>query len=65
MIEAMYTSWLIGFQRNHGKEKSHMYHSRICEAIAEHNPIEAEKWMKLHLEDVLAKIMKDMEKESI
>ena len=65
MIEAMYTSWLIGFQRSHGKEKSHMYHSRICEAIAEHNPIEAEKWMKLHLEDVLAKIMKDMEKESI
>ena len=63
MIEAMYTTWLIGFQRSHGKEKSHVFHSRICEAIAEHNPVEAERWMKLHLEDVLSKIMKDLDKD--
>ena len=61
MIEAMYTSWLIGFQRSHGKEKSHDYHSRICGAIAAHDPDEAGMWMRLHLEDVLAKINEDME----
>ena len=61
MIEAMYTSWLIGFQRSHGKEKSHHYHSCICRAIAEHNPDEAGRWMRLHLMDVLEKITQDME----
>ncbi len=63
MIEAMYTSWLIAFQRNHGKEKSHDFHSRICGAIAEHNPEEASRWMRLHLMDVLEKIMQDMEEK--
>ena len=63
MIEAMYTSWLIGFQRSHGKEKSHDYHSRICGAIAAHDPDEAGRWMRLHLEDVLKKITEDMESE--
>ena len=35
MIEAMYTTWLIGFQRSHGMDTSHDYHIRICRAIAE------------------------------
>ena len=61
MIETMYTTWLIGFQRNHGVEKSHEYHSRICVAIAEHKPQEASDAMQEHLFDVLDKIRSDKE----
>lgn len=59
MIEAMYTTWLIGFQRNHGVDKSHYYHSRIFEAIAHHDPELAAQSMQQHLEDVLAKVILD------
>lgn len=59
MIEAMYTVWLTGFQRNHGVEKSHGYHTRICQAIAEHNPDAAALAMQQHLQDVLDKIKAD------
>ncbi len=59
MIETMYTTWLIGFQRTHGVDKSHEYHSRICAAIAEHHPEEASAAMQEHLFDVLNKIKMD------
>ena len=59
MIETMYTTWLIGFQRVHGVDKSHEYHKRICKAIAEHKAQEASDAMHDHLFDVLTKIMMD------
>lgn len=59
MIETMYTTWLIGFQRNHGVDKSHEYHSAICAAIAAHQPEEASAAMQAHLYDVLNKIKID------
>lgn len=60
MIEAMYTTWLIGFQRTHGMDKSHDYHIRICKAIAAHDPEEAGRSMQEHLEHVLSNIRKDL-----
>ena len=63
MIEAMYTTWLIGFQRNHGVDKSHDYHSRIYEAILHHDPDSAALSMQQHLEDVLSKVKQDVEKK--
>ena len=60
MIEAMYTTWLIGFQRTHGMDRSHDYHIRICKAIAAHDPKEAARSMQEHLEHVLSNIRKDM-----
>ncbi|MBR3099110.1 MAG: FadR family transcriptional regulator [Clostridia bacterium] len=60
MIEAMYTTWLIGFQRTHGMDKSHDYHIRICKAIAAHDPKEAGRSMQEHLEHVLSNIRKDL-----
>ena len=60
MIEAMYTTWLIGFQRTHGMDKSHDYHIRICKAIAAHDPKEAGQSMQEHLEHVLSNIRKDL-----
>ena len=59
MIEALYTTWLIGFQRNHGVKKSHEFHYRICQAIARHDPDAAADSMRLHLEDVLNGIIQD------
>ncbi len=59
MIEAMYTVWLIGFQRNHGVEKSHDFHSNIYQSIAEHRPEAAAEYMRKHLEDVLGKVVQD------
>lgn len=61
MIETMYTTWLIGFQRNHGVEKSHDYHSQIYEAIKDHQPDVAALCMQQHLEDVLHNIIADNE----
>lgn len=61
MIEAMYTTWLIGFQRCHGVDKSHDYHSRIYEAIANHDPNAAAQAMQEHLEDVRKKVILDNE----
>jgi len=61
MIEAMYTTWLIGFQRSHGVDKSHDYHSRICEAIASHDPEAAATAMRQHLDDVRNKVILDSE----
>lgn len=61
MIEAMYTTWLIGFQRSHGVDKSHDYHSRICEAIARHDPEAAAVAMRQHLDDVRDKVILDIE----
>lgn len=63
MIEAMYTTWLIGFQRNHGVEKSHEFHSRIFEAICRHDPELAAQSMQQHLEDVLGNVIQDTQKK--
>ena len=60
MIEAMYTTWLIGFQRSHGMDTSHDYHIRICRAIAAHDPEGAGRSMREHLEHVLSNIRADM-----
>lgn len=60
MIEAMYTTWLIGFQRTHGMDRSHEYHIRVCKAIAAHDPEEAERSMREHLEHVLSNIRMDL-----
>ncbi|MEG1678445.1 MAG: FCD domain-containing protein, partial [Clostridia bacterium] len=59
MIESMYTVWLIGFQRNHGVEKSHDFHYNICQAVARHDANAAATYMKEHLEDVLSKVIQD------
>lgn len=61
MIEAVYTTWLIGFQRSHGVDKSHDYHSRIYEAIVHHDADAAALAMQQHLEDVLDKVILDNE----
>ena len=59
MIESMYTVWLIGFQRNHGVEKSHDFHYSIYQAVANHDPEAAGLYMQKHLEDVLNKVILD------
>ena len=41
MLEVMYTTWMVGFQRVHGIETSFEYHKRICKAIAAHQSQEA------------------------
>ena len=64
MIESMYTVWLIGFQRNHGVEKSHDFHYSIYQAIASHDPETAGRQMQKHLEDVLAKVLLDTQQAS-
>lgn len=64
MIESMYTVWLIGFQRNHGVEKSHDFHRSICEAIANHDPDTAGLYMQKHLEDVLNKVILDAQRKT-
>ena len=63
MIETMYTTWLIGFQRSHGVEKSHDFHSRIYEAIRDHQPEAAALSMQQHLEDVLNNVILDTQSE--
>lgn len=59
MIETMYTTWLTGFHRSHGADKSHEYHARICAAIADRRPEEAFDAMREHLFDVLSRIKSD------
>ena len=63
MIETMYTTWLFGFQRSHGVEKSHDFHSRIYEAIRDHQPEAAALSMQQHLEDVLNNVILDTQSE--
>lgn len=64
MIESMYTVWLIGFQRNHGVEKSHYFHHCICQAIANHDPDNAGLYMQKHMEDVLNKVILDSQEKT-
>ena len=59
MLEVMYTTWMVGFQRVHGIETSFEYHKRIYKAIAAHQSQEAYDAMKDHLEDVLRKVKLD------
>ncbi len=61
MIESMYTVWLIGFQRNHGVERSNDFHTNIYRAIARHDAEEAGMYMRKHLEDVLDKVKQDVQ----
>ena len=60
MLEVMYTTRMVGFQRVHGIEAGFEYHKRICKAIAAHQSQEAyDDAMKDHLEDVLRKVKLD------
>lgn len=63
MLETMYTVWLMGFLRNHGKERSKNFHYSIYRAIAEHDPDRAKQQMEDHLKDVLEKVKKDTERK--
>lgn len=46
MLEVMYTTWMVGFQRVHGIETSFEYHKRVYKAIAAHQSQEAYDAMK-------------------
>ena len=59
MLEVMYTTWMVGFQRVHGIEAGFEYHKRICKVIAAHQLQEAYDAMKDHLEDVLRNVKLD------
>lgn len=59
MIKTMYTIWLTGFVKNHGKEQSSQYHRQIFESIKRGDSISARKQMYDHLSDVLFKIKSD------
>lgn len=64
MLETMYTTWLIGLQRTHGKEKSHDFHYNIYMSIKNRDADAARRYMREHLEDVLAKVRIDNERKS-
>ncbi len=64
MLENMYTVWLMGFLRTHGKERSNDFHFKIYQAIAQHQPTEAKYYMEEHLKDVLQKVKKDESKRT-
>lgn len=59
MLEVMYTTWMVGFQRVHGIETSFEYHKRIYKAIAAHQSQETYDAMKDHPEDVFRKVKLD------
>lgn len=59
MLENVYTVWLMGFLRTHGKERSNDFHYNIYQAIAHHQPDQAKQYMEEHLRDVLQKVKKD------
>lgn len=64
MLNTMYTVWLMGFQRTHGKDKSHDYHYKIYISIKNRDPEMAKRYMYEHLNDVLEKVKIDSEKKS-
>ncbi|MCB7318684.1 FadR/GntR family transcriptional regulator [Lacrimispora sp. 210928-DFI.3.58] len=64
MLETMYTVWLMGFQRTHGKDASHDFHYNIYLSIKNRNPSEAKRYMHEHLEDVLRKVKIDKERKT-
>ena len=64
ILETMYTTWLIGFQRTHGKEKSHIFHHNIYLSIKNRDSEAARRYMREHLEDVLSKVRIDNERKS-
>lgn len=64
MLESMYTLWLMGFQRTHGKEKSHEYHYNIYLAIKNRDAMGARRHMHDHLFDVLSKVKLDTSRKS-
>ena len=59
MLEVMYTTRMVGFQRVHGIETSFEYHKGVYKAIAAHQSQEAYDAMKDHLEDVLRNVKLD------
>ncbi|NLV57514.1 MAG: FadR family transcriptional regulator [Clostridiales bacterium] len=66
ILENMYTVWLMGFLRTHGKERSNDFHHNIFTSIARHEPDQAKYFMEEHLKDVLMKVKRDVErKESL
>lgn len=64
ILEKMYTVWLMGFLRTHGKERSNDFHHKIFTSIANHEPDNAKRYMEEHLKDVLMKVKKDVERSS-
>lgn len=65
MLENMYTVWLMGFLRTHGKERSNDFHHNIYTAIANHDPDKAKHFMEEHLKDVLMKVKKDVDRNTV
>lgn len=64
MLETMYTVWLMGLQRTHGKDKSHDFHYNIYLSIKNRNQAEARRYMHEHLEDILRKVKIDNERKA-
>ena len=64
MLETMYTVWLMGLQRTHGKDKSHDFHYNIYLSIKNRNQEEARRFMHEHLEDILRKVKIDNERKA-
>lgn len=65
ILENMYTVWLMGFLRTHGKERSNDFHHKIFTSIARHEPDLAKRYMEEHLKDVLMKVKRDVERNSV
>ncbi|MFR5601654.1 MAG: FadR/GntR family transcriptional regulator [Lachnospiraceae bacterium] len=63
MLETMYTTWLMGFLRTHGMEKSKNYHYNIYLSIANRDAEGAKRYMMEHLQDVLCKVKKDTQRK--
>lgn len=64
MLETMYTVWLMGLQRTHGKDKSHDFHYNIYLSIKNRDKESARRYMREHLEDVLRKVKIDNERKA-
>lgn len=64
MLETMYTVWLMGLQRTHGKDKSHDFHYNIYLSIKNRDAEASRRYMREHLEDVLRKVKLDQERKT-
>lgn len=64
IIKRLYTVWLVGFVTVHGRRKSNTFHNEIYNSIKNRDSIAAKRYMTMHLEDVLNKVKKDIEKNN-
>lgn len=62
MLKALYTVWLRNFVRVHGNDKSNSFHTKVFEAIKNHDAENAHRHMAEHLADVLCKVRLDSTK---